>query len=60
MLEASVWTILKEFTEGIPKQGRVLTYFLISWMIDVWTGVQGGGLVRSLSKSGLHCYLRFL
>ena len=35
MLETSVWTILKEFTEGIPKQGRVLTYFLISWTIEV-------------------------
>ena len=35
MLEASVWTILKEFTEGIPKQGKVLTYFFISWTTDV-------------------------
>jgi len=45
MLKASVWTILKELTEGIPKQGRVLTYFLIFWTIAVWAGVQGGGLV---------------
>jgi len=27
MLEASIWTILKEFSEGIPRQGSVLTYF---------------------------------
>ena len=57
MLEASVRTILKEFSERIPKQGRVLTYFLISWTIEVWAGVQGGGLVRSLLKRSLHCCL---
>ena len=27
MLEAFVWTILKEFSKGIPRQGSVLTYF---------------------------------
>jgi len=27
MLEASVWTTLKEFSEGIPRQGSVLTFF---------------------------------
>ena len=50
MIEASVWTILKELTVGIPRQGRVLKYFLISWNNEVWAGVQGGGLIRSLSK----------
>ena len=45
MLEASVWTILKELTEGIPKQGSVLTYFFdfldnksMSWSPRRWIG----------------------
>ena len=50
MLEASVWKILKDFTEGIPKHGSVLTYFLISWTTKVWVGVQGMGWFEVYQK----------
>ena len=58
MLEASVWIILKDLGEGMPRHGRVLTYFFISWTTEVLTEDQAGGLLRSLSKKGLHCFLR--
>ena len=50
MLEASVWKILKDFTERIPKHGSVLTYFLISWTTKVWVGVQGMGWFEVYQK----------
>ena len=36
MLEASISTILKALTVGIPRQGKVLTWDLIYLTREVW------------------------
>jgi len=40
MSEALVSTILKAVSVGIPKQGRYLTWVLISLTSEVWTSVK--------------------
>ena len=60
MSEASVWRILKDFSVGIPRQDKVLTYFFNSWIMSVWIEDHRGELSCNISKSGCHFLLRYL